>query len=177
MNTQLSYCHSVNRKSENPLHLLYSSFNGRLKSRMDNFGKTHENWKGVEWWEEGYEKLWEGFASETAANEEEVEGGVETNAVASSSKILIGHEAGKPRAASIKSDVIYLTGDSPNILTSFEAGKTYILGGIVDHNRYKLLCYDKAVAQGLAHAALPIAEYLPELKTRYILTVNQVGFP
>lgn len=181
MNTQLAYCFSANRKSENPVQLLYTSFSGQLRKRMETIGKTHENWKGVEWWEEGYERLWQGFsAHNSVVSSEVVQVGTDGTTVAegdpipSSSTILIGSEAGKPRATSAKSDVVYLTGDSPNILTSFEAGKTYILGGIVDHNRYKLLCYNKAVEQGVAHAALPIAQYLPELKTRYILTVNQV---
>ncbi|KWU42622.1 hypothetical protein RHOSPDRAFT_4979, partial [Rhodotorula sp. JG-1b] len=70
--------------------------------------------------------------------------------------------------------VVYLTGDSPNILHSLEPGHTYILGGIVDRNRYKLLCLDKADRLGIRHAQLPIGEALPELKTRKVLTVNQV---
>lgn len=173
MNTQLNYCHSVNRKAELPLKLLYTSFGGNLRKRMDSIGANHENWKGVEWWENGYEGLYEALS---AGAMEGVEGeGADGNAQASSSKIALGHRKGEPRSTAAQSDIIYLTGDSPNILHTIDKGKTYVLGGIVDHNRYKLLCYDKAVAGGIAHAALPIAEFLPELKTRYILTVNQVS--
>lgn len=177
MNTQLAYCHSANRGSSQPVKVLYSSFSGRLRQRMESIGSTHEKWKGIEYWEEPYEGLWQ--AAEETVKQPEAgageEGEGEKNAVASSSKITIGAEAGKPRSTCARSDVVYLTGDSPNIITSFESNKTYILGGIVDRNRYKMLCYDKAVAQGVAHAALPIAEFMPEMKTRYVLTVNQAS--
>ena len=73
-----------------------------------------KSWRGVEFWEEGYEGIW----SEENAKEVEV-----------------GLLKGQPQARSRKEDVVYLTGDSPNVLTELEEGKTYILGGIVDRNR------------------------------------------
>ena len=88
--------------------------------------------------------------------------------------IALGALSGQPRSRAPQSTVVYLTGDSPNILHSLEPGHTYILGGIVDRNRYKLLCLDKADRLGIRHAQLPIGEALPELKTRKVLTVNQV---
>ncbi|KAL7746520.1 hypothetical protein RI367_008170 [Sorochytrium milnesiophthora] len=67
--------------------------------------------------------------------------------------------------------LVYLTADSPNVLTEFEPAKTYIIGGIVDHNRHKSLCLERATAQGIAHAQLPISEYV-KLNSRRVLTVN-----
>jgi tRNA (guanine9-N1)-methyltransferase len=51
--------------------------------------------------------------------------------------------------------------------------KAYIIGGIVDRNRYKNLTLEKAKTDGIAHAKLPIAE-LMKLKSSTVLTVNHV---
>jgi tRNA (guanine9-N1)-methyltransferase len=69
--------------------------------------------------------------------------------------------------------MVYLTADSPNRIGTLEEGHYYIIGGIVDHNRYKGLCLDKAEALGIQHGHLPISEYI-QLASRRILTVNQV---
>lgn len=73
-----------------------------------------------------------------------------------------------------KENVYYLTADSPNMITTLDPEKVYVIGAIVDHNRYKNLCYEKAEQLGIHHCQLPIGEYMKELKSRKVLTVNQV---
>lgn len=72
-----------------------------------------------------------------------------------------------------RENLVYLTSDSPNELTDLDEQKVYIIGGLVDHNHHKCLCYETALKHGLSHARLPIAKYL-SMKTRSVLTVNQV---
>ncbi|XP_060065365.1 tRNA methyltransferase 10 homolog A-like [Ylistrum balloti] len=72
-----------------------------------------------------------------------------------------------------KDSIVYLSSDSPNILSDLEPDKVYIIGGLVDHNHHKGLCYQVAVEKGLAHAQLPISEYI-QLKSRKVLTINHV---
>ena len=43
-----------------------------------------------------------------------------------------------------KQQLVYLTADSPHELEELNTGKAYIVGGIVDRNRHKRLCLDKA---------------------------------
>lgn len=64
--------------------------------------------------------------------------------------------------------------DSEHELESLDASKAYIIGGIVDRNRHKNLCLNKAKEQGIATARLPIGNHLKMLGSS-ILTVNQVS--
>ncbi|GAA5834923.1 hypothetical protein JCM3766R1_002040 [Sporobolomyces carnicolor] len=182
MSSQVAYCYAANRNATNPFPLLVSSFNGRLKESYSK-RKDHLSWKGVEWWEDGFEKLYEGGVETAHRVAEPRSGGGDDDATPSegasekveeTEKVKLGVYAGRPRSAAPKSSLIYLTGDSPNVLTAIEPDHTYILGGIVDRNRYKFLCLNKAKELGIQHAQLPIGQYLPEMATRKVLTVNQV---
>ncbi|CAG2230208.1 RG9MTD [Mytilus edulis] len=72
-----------------------------------------------------------------------------------------------------KDKIIYLSGDSPNVLEDLSDDHVYIIGGLVDHNQYKGMCHQLAVEQGMSHAQLPIGQYI-EMKSRKVLTVNHV---
>lgn len=68
---------------------------------------------------------------------------------------------------------MYLTADSENEIGELDASKAYIIGGIVDRNRYLKLTYDKAIKQGISHARLPIGKHL-KLASSAVLAVNHV---
>eukprot|EP00878_Enallax_costatus_P004493 GHUV01004733.1.p1 GENE.GHUV01004733.1~~GHUV01004733.1.p1 ORF type:complete len:248 (+),score=78.48 GHUV01004733.1:90-746(+) len=70
-------------------------------------------------------------------------------------------------------DLVYLTADSPDELSQLDPSKVYIIGGIVDRNKHKGICYQRAQEAGIATAKLPIRKYV-KLQTSAVITVNQV---
>ncbi|CAG2054050.1 unnamed protein product [Timema podura] len=72
-----------------------------------------------------------------------------------------------------KNELIYLSSDSDNIITTLEDNKVYIIGGLVDHNSQKGLTLQIANDKGIAHAQLPIREYL-EMRTTKVLSIVHV---
>ena len=72
-----------------------------------------------------------------------------------------------------KSRLVYLTADSPNIINELDEKDAYIIGGIVDRNRYINLTLDRANEQGVRHGKLPIGDYM-KLQSSTVLTVNHV---
>lgn len=70
-----------------------------------------------------------------------------------------------------KEQLIYLTADSPNTITSLDSNKVYVIGGIVDRNRYKGLTYDRATNLGIETGRLPIDDGIKLLSSK-VLTVN-----
>jgi len=73
-------------------------------------------------------------------------------------------------------DILYLTSESENVLSSTEPldEKTvYVIGGIVDHNSRKGLCHQLAIDSKWRHARLPIDEFI-KLNTRRVLACNHV---
>ncbi|KAJ0407724.1 hypothetical protein P43SY_009061 [Pythium insidiosum] len=71
------------------------------------------------------------------------------------------------------SDLVYLSPDSPNVLTSLDRSKTYVIGGIVDKSRKKGATLNAAEGAGLTTARLPIQEHITE-RLDHILNVNTV---
>lgn len=78
-----------------------------------------------------------------------------------------------PLDPSERSRITYLTADTDTELQELEEGETYIIGGIVDKNRHKKLCLDKATELGLKVARLPIGKYI-KLNGRQVLATSHV---
>uniref|UniRef100_A0A914HDX8 tRNA (guanine(9)-N(1))-methyltransferase n=1 Tax=Globodera rostochiensis TaxID=31243 RepID=A0A914HDX8_GLORO len=70
-------------------------------------------------------------------------------------------------------EIVYLTADSDNVLTELDVEKVYVIGGLLDHNHHKGLCMRRAVANGFAHAKLPIGDFV-RMSSRKVLTINHV---
>lgn len=178
--SQLGYLYGVNRTSSHPFREVIFAGAGRVSGRslgyvppaggantfpskastsesslfQDRVGQHMEN-KSVGMW-----RRWKRIKLQEY-------GGLEA--------LWTGH--GNMPALCQKTDVIYLTADTDNTIETLETGKTYVIGGIVDRNRYKHLCARKAQELGIPVARLPIdPSFLDgqKMNARKVLTVNQV---
>jgi tRNA (guanine9-N1)-methyltransferase len=128
--SQLAYVYSVNRRSPSPFgSLLFTSLNGRTLSRLEKLNNAgYRRWTGTEWWTESYERLWEQSSGESAAEEGNSSG---ENGNGSNPEQLLATPVSRDR-------VVYLTADSNEVIDELKEGVTYVIGGICDHNRYKV---------------------------------------
>ena len=78
-----------------------------------------------------------------------------------------------PKDAEELSKCVYLTADTDTELDELEQGHTYIIGGIVDKNRHKKLCLNKAKELGLKVGRLPIGKYI-QMNGRQVLATSHV---
>ncbi|KAF9006692.1 guanine-1-methyltransferase-domain-containing protein [Cyathus striatus] len=176
--SQLAYTYSANRQASFPFSLIYTSLNGRTFSKLEGMSDAgYKRWAHTEWWHEGYERLWldhegaTGSSRHSTVNHDPIPGSPSTseNLQKAEAEIAMSQDH-----ISIQQTIVYLTADSDDELTELRPDETYIIGGIVDHNRYKNLCLNKAKESGIRTARLPIGRYLASLPTRKVLTVNQV---
>ncbi|CAL0301083.1 unnamed protein product [Lupinus luteus] len=72
-----------------------------------------------------------------------------------------------------KENLVYLTADSENVVEELDLNKIYIIGGLVDRNRWKGITMKKAEEQGIQTAKLPIGNFI-QMSSSQVLTVNQV---
>jgi tRNA (guanine9-N1)-methyltransferase len=129
--SQLAYVYNTNRRSPNPFRsLLFTSLNGRTLSKLEKLNDAaYKRWAGTEWWSESYDKLW--TRDQTVAVPKDGEE-VEREDSRSDEK---PDELPIPVS---RDRVVYLTADSSEVLEELKEGETYIIGGICDHNRYKV---------------------------------------
>ena len=59
-----------------------------------------------------------------------------------------------------KENLVYLTADAETVLDDPDVSKIYIIGGLVDRNRWKGITLKKSAEQGIQSAKLPIGNYL-----------------
>ncbi|XP_030018771.1 tRNA methyltransferase 10 homolog A [Sphaeramia orbicularis] len=72
-----------------------------------------------------------------------------------------------------KEELVYLTSDSPNVLSELDQSKAYVIGGLVDHNHHKGITFERAKELGIDHAQLPLSSFV-KMNSRKVLAVNHV---
>lgn len=73
----------------------------------------------------------------------------------------------------LKDKIIYLTSESENIIDHLEHDCVYVIGGLVDHNAHKGMCYKLATEASIRHGRLPLDKFL-QMKARKVLTIDHV---
>lgn len=155
---QLTRSYSDNSRAPYSGHMMFSSFDKLLKERFDTILTSHKNWKRVRFLQEDFVRAGELAKEDMAAPR----GGQ-----------LAGPFAEQTDAKPEDGEIIYLSSDSENTLTELKPYSTYIVGALVDKNRYKAVCYKQAVAKGIKTAKLPIGQYI-QMAHRPVLATNHV---
>lgn len=101
---------------------------------MNDAGYTR--WTRTEWWPDGYERLWRGENLSRPVGDSETTQASLREHIASDGELLT--DGGSSSEKTIQQGIIYLTADSGEELTELNPDETYIIGGICDHNRYKV---------------------------------------
>jgi tRNA (guanine9-N1)-methyltransferase len=164
LGSQITRAYSDNHRAPFKAHLVISSWGGELKKRFDTVLNEHyKNWKGVR-------VLAEDFVEAVEKSNDcmsDPKGGKLAGA------FTLDTEDISPSDLKARGEVIYLTSDSDNTLDRLKPYSTYIIGGLVDKNRHKGICYKSACDRGIKTAKLPIGEYM-EMQSRYVLATNHV---
>ncbi len=141
---QISEIYSINRHSQNPFNLILYNVGDFLFNNLKK--NSYENWIGIQIFKKGEFENFDKFISEVLYKE-------------------------CKNIEEQKKKIYYLSADSENNINELNSDCTYIIGGIVDRNKYKGLSYNKAKELKINHGKFPIGEFL-ELHSSKILTTN-----
>ncbi|KAF7541381.1 hypothetical protein G7054_g635 [Neopestalotiopsis clavispora] len=186
LSSQVTRSYSDNRMAQYPVHLAVSSWGGKLEERFDSTLRAqYKQWKGVSFVKEDFVGAAKA-ASEIMAGEQ---GGTVIDVLKpteSGDSLFLGEMAPtgrakkndptpqpEPEAEDVDKSIVYLTADSPYVLDRLEPNTSYVIGGIIDRNRYKGLCYQVARERNVRTAKLPIGEFMV-LHDRHVLATNHV---
>ncbi|KAI1109370.1 tRNA-methyltransferase-domain-containing protein [Nemania sp. NC0429] len=185
LSSQITRCYSDNKAAQHPVHLYISSYGGFLKERNETvLENQHLKWKGVHLCEGDFVQV----ANEARGSMTGPKGGERIQLlqqVHSSEPLSLTSPAGanlpnhksaptpEPEADNVDKSIVYLTADSPYTLDRLEPNTSYVVGGIIDKNREKGLCYRLAREKNVRTAKLPIGEYMV-LHHRHVLATNHV---
>lgn len=153
---QVARIYSLNRHAENPCQLHVSSFKGKIEQTFATKNTGYKNWD-CHMHADDYLNI---FKTSDHQRSSLMDDDYDDN------------------EESFRKKFVYLTGDAQEDLPDVEEilkddSKIFIIGGLVDHNRHKMLCYTKASDKNISTARLPIAKYV-KLSQRSILSTVAV---
>ena len=143
---QISEIYHINKHTEKPFNLMLFNVGPILLNLLKK--NNYENWLGVKIFLKEQFATFDDFILKELYKNQNTE-----------------------KLNDLKQKIFYLSADSENEINDLNKDFTYIIGGIVDRNKYKLLSYNKAKKLGINHGKFPIGEYL-NLNSSKVLTTN-----
>lgn len=165
--SQITRSYSDNKNSDYRAHLAICSFNGKLRERFDSILSHYKGWRGVRWLDESF------CEATKRAKQWMIDGQNGGHLDGVFAKYADLDDAAKDKLKD-EGEVVYLSSEGDEDLTELKPYSTYIIGGLVDKNREKGLCYKRATSKGIRTARLPIGEFL-EMASRKVLATNHVN--
>ncbi|KJZ76745.1 tRNA (guanine(9)-N1)-methyltransferase [Hirsutella minnesotensis 3608] len=182
--SQVTRCYSDNRNARYRAHLWVAGWAGKLRERFRSaLHDQQRHWKGVGFVEGDFLACADEARKQLADKPGDViaslqRGDGEGDGQAAWTRDEPGAEpyplpepAPEPNQA--YRDVVYLTSESPYTLQRLEPNTSYVIGGLVDKNREKGLCYRRACERGIRTARLPIGQFM-QMQSRQVLATNHV---
>lgn len=189
LSLQLRYVYAANKRSDCPIYVDVCGMNKHTQgfeilNRVEGFPEQWSN-RAFNYFESGLEEVY----SQQQHSDLDVEQSKKISATDHSddkSSQVCCDVTAKPESGLYPSmkpghKLVYLTGDSPNTLSTLDSNATYIIGGIVDRNRLKRLAISRAEALQSSHpklnvttARLPLDEHVNFKGATRILTCNHV---
>lgn len=163
---QITRCYSDNRNALFRAHLAICSFGGFLRERFEKVLEHFKGWRGVRFLDEGFVEA----AELTRGWMMGEDGGTFKGAFADSKR----EDAAEMERLKQEAEIVYLTSEAETVLQELKPFSTYIIGGLVDKNREKGICYRRATEAGVKTARLPIGEFM-DMQSRKVLAVNHVN--
>ena len=142
---QIVDLYSINKESSNPFRVILYGVGKQIKEGLEK--SSYKNWIGIEIYFKEDFPTFDKFIEE------------------------ILYKDDKRAMNDVKNNIFYLSADSENNIENIDKNATYIIGGIVDRNKYKGLSLNKAKKLGINHGKFPIGEYL-KLQSSQVLTTN-----
>lgn len=178
--SQITRCYSDNRNATYQAHIYISSWGGKLAERFRTVFNDHQKgWYNV-YTVEG------DFRAAAMLAEERMKGPKGGTLIdmlqnpADGPSSLHRDESDstpvpepEPEPVEEYKNIVYLSSESPYVLDRLEPNTSYVIGGLVDRNREKGLCYRRARDMGIRTAKLPIGEYIV-MQSRKVLATNHV---
>ncbi|KAI0828805.1 hypothetical protein F5Y06DRAFT_221591 [Hypoxylon sp. FL0890] len=185
LGNQVTRCYSDNRNAKHPVHMFISSYGGQMKERNETVLKNqHENWKNIRFVEGDFVEA--AAQAKTLMNEtgedqliDVLVQGKEGDSISlskpseDSKKKQKTALAPEPEADDVDKSIVYLTADSPYTIDRLEPNTCYVIGGLIDKNREKGLCYKIARQRNVRTAKLPIGDFMV-MTSRHVLATNHV---